>query len=143
MFLTAFAEATNDRSMPYRDVPESIFYRIPDIWTVFFIGSGTGYRTFNKLEEQLNYAKWLLAEMRSLFRWIRKSKYKKILNTEHKFATLYIINSAHNIFIYYSVQYFTLKKLNLLVPIIFRIRLIPDSEIYGRYRIPNGYPIHP
>src|SRR6218665_3359466 len=30
----------------------------------------------------------------------RKSKYKKILNTEHKFVTLYVINSAQNIFIY-------------------------------------------
>ena len=54
--------------------------------------------------------------MHILFRWTRKSKraYKKILNTEHKFATLYVINSAQNILIYYSVQYFTLKKINLL-----------------------------
>ena len=59
--------------------------------------------------------------MRSLFRWMRKSKYKKILNTEHKFATLYVINSEQNIFIYYSVQYFTLKKLNLL-----RLIILPD-----------------
>jgi len=36
------------------------------------------------------------------------------VNTEHKFATLYVINSTQTIFIYYSVQYFTLKKLNLL-----------------------------
>jgi len=36
-----------------RDVPESIFYQIPDIWAVFFTGSGTVYRLFNKLEEQL------------------------------------------------------------------------------------------
>ena len=36
---------------------------------------------------------------------------KKILNTENKFVTLYVINSAQNIFIYYSVQYFTLKKI--------------------------------
>jgi len=52
--------------------------------------------------------------MCSLFRWTRKSKYKKIVNTEHTFATLYVINSAQNIFIYCSVQYFTLKKFNLL-----------------------------
>jgi len=26
---------------------------------------------------------------------------------------LYVVNSAQNIFIYYSVQYFTLTKLNL------------------------------
>jgi len=38
----------------------------------------------------------------------------KTLNTEHKFVTLYVINSAQNIFIYYSVQYFTFKKWNLL-----------------------------
>jgi len=31
--------------------------------------------------------------------------YKKILNTEHKFVTLYAINSAQNIFIHYSVQH--------------------------------------
>src|SRR6218665_2056120 len=37
----------------------------------------------------------------------RNSKYKKILNTEHKFVTLYVFNSAQNIFIYYSVQFFT------------------------------------
>ena len=64
--------------------------------------------------------------MRSLFRWTRKSKYKKILNTELKFATLYVINSAQNIFIYYSVQYFTLKKLNLLGLII-----LPDLDNTG------------
>jgi len=29
-----------------------------------------------------------------------KSKFKKILNTEQKFVTLYVINSATNIFIY-------------------------------------------
>ena len=40
----------------------------------------------------------------------RESKYKKILNTEHKFVTLYVINSAQNNCIYYSVQYFTFKK---------------------------------
>jgi len=45
---------------------------------------------------------------------MRNSEYKKILNREHKFVTLYVINSAQNIFIYYSVQYFTLNKLNLL-----------------------------
>jgi len=45
---------------------------------------------------------------------MRKSKYNKILNTEHKFVNLYVINSAQNIFIYYSVQYFTSKKLNVL-----------------------------
>ena len=38
----------------------------------------------------------------------------KILYIEYKFVTLYVINFAKNIFIYYSVQYFTLKKLNLL-----------------------------
>src|SRR6218665_3018567 len=67
---------------------------------------------------------------------MRKSKYKKILNTEHKFATLYVINSAQNIFIYYSVQYFTLKKLNLLGLII-----LPDPEKYQivRYQADTGY----
>jgi len=50
-------------------------------------------------------------EMHSLFRWMINSKYKEILTTEHKFVTLYVINSAQNIFIYYSVQYFTLKKI--------------------------------
>jgi len=59
----------------------------------------------------------------SLFRWTKKSKYKKILNTEQKFATLYVISSAQNIFIYYSVQYFNLKKLNLLGLII-----LPDPD---------------
>ena len=34
-------------------------------------------------------------------------KYKKILNTEHKFVTLYVFNLAQNIFIYYSVRFFT------------------------------------
>jgi len=53
----------------------------------------------------------------------RESKYKKILNTEHKFATLNVINSAQNIFIYHSVQHFTLKKLNLLGLII-----LPDTD---------------
>ena len=40
----------------------------------------------------------------------------KILNTEHKVVTFvcYYINSAQNIFIYYSVQYFTFNKWNLL-----------------------------
>jgi len=38
---------------------------------------------------------------------MRTSKYKKILNTEHTLVTLYVINSAQNVFIYYSVQYFT------------------------------------
>jgi len=52
--------------------------------------------------------------MHTLFRWTKNSKCKKLLNTEHKFVTLYVINSAQNIFIYYSVQCFTLKKLNLL-----------------------------
>jgi len=32
------------------------------------------------------------------------------LNTEHKCVTLYVINSEKIISIYYSVQYFTLKK---------------------------------
>ena len=35
------------------------------------------------------------------------SKYKKILNTEHKFVILYAFNLAQNIFIYYSVRVFT------------------------------------
>jgi len=52
--------------------------------------------------------------MHNLLRWTRNSKYTKILNTEQKFVTLYVINSAQNIFIYYSLQYFTFKKLNLL-----------------------------
>ena len=39
-----------------------------------------------------------------------KQEIKEILNTEHKFVTLYAINSAQNMFTYYSVQYFTLKK---------------------------------
>jgi len=56
--------------------------------------------------------------MHSLFRWTRNSKYKKILNTENKFVNLYVINSAQTPFIYYSVQYFSLKKLNLLTLII-------------------------
>jgi len=64
--------------------------------------------------------------MRSLFRWTRKSKYKKILNTEYKFATLYVIKSAQNIFIHHSVQYFTLKKCNLLGLII-----LPDQGNTG------------
>jgi len=40
--------------------------------------------------------------------------YKKILNTEHKFVALYVINSTRNIFMYCSAEHFTLKKLNLL-----------------------------
>jgi len=52
--------------------------------------------------------------MHSLLRLTKNSNYKKILNTEHKFVTLYVINLAQNIFIYYSVQYLTLKKFNLL-----------------------------
>src|SRR6218665_1416775 len=85
----------------------------------------------------------LSAEMHSLFRRTRKSEYKKILNTEHKFATLYVINSSQNIFIYYSIQYFTLKKLNLLGLIILPdptdtgyqtdIQQIPDTERIYRY----------
>jgi len=35
---------------------------------------------------------------------MRKSKYKTILNTEHKFVTLYVINSSQNICIYSLVQ---------------------------------------
>jgi len=51
-----------------------------------------------------------------------------------------LINSAKNIFIYYSVQYFTLKKLNLLGLLFYRVRIIPSSEILGKYRVdlPNG-----
>jgi len=69
----------------------------------------------------INYAKWLMAEMHSLFRW--KSKYKRILNKEHKFASLYVINSAQNIFIYYSVQYFTLKNLSF-----FGLIILPSPD---------------
>ena len=39
---------------------------------------------------------------------------------------MYVISSANNIFIYYSVQYFTLKKLNLLGLII-----LPDLDNAG------------
>jgi len=35
-------------------------------------------------------------------------------NTEHKFVTFYVINSAQNNFIYCSFHYFTLKKIDLL-----------------------------
>jgi len=77
--------------------------------------------------------------MRSLFRRTRKSKYKKILNTEHKFATLYVINLAQNIFIHYSVQYFNLKKVNLLGLLILPDPAkIPDSErISGTSLVPT------
>ena len=36
---------------------------------------------------------------------------RKYWKTEHKFVTLYVINSAQNIYIYYSVQYITLKSI--------------------------------
>lgn len=48
--------------------------------------------------------------MYSLFRWTSNSKYNQIPNTGHKLVTLYVINSAENIFIHYSAQYFALKK---------------------------------
>jgi len=50
----------------------------------------SGYWVFNKLENRKKYRKCM-----------------KILNTEHKCLTLYVINSAQNICIHYSVQYFT------------------------------------
>src|SRR6218665_851655 len=77
----------------------------------------------------------------------KNSKYKKILNTEHMFVTLYVFNSEQNIFIYYSVRFFTYgKKLKknfffYPAPLFYRVRVIPNSKISGtyRYRMDNRY----
>jgi len=105
-----------------RDLPRSIFYQVlrrffaeSGYWLFTLIITARGeWGSWLSIWARLTLIKWLSAAMHSRFRWTRNSKYKKILNTEHKFVTLYVINSAKNIFIYYSVHYFTLKKLNLL-----------------------------
>src|SRR6218665_4020453 len=50
----------------------------------------------------------------------------EIINTSGKKKT-----SKKKIFFYYSA------------PLFYRVRIIPNSEISGTYRLPNGYPVHP
>ena len=71
--------------------------------------------------------------MHRIFRWTRKSKYTNILNTEHKFATLWIINSDIIFFlILCSLFYFEKKYSDKLL---YRIQLIPIV----RYPADTGY----
>jgi len=62
--------------------------------------------------------------MHSLVRWTRNSrpKYKKIRSIEHKFVTLYVINSAQNIFILFFEEMKFTRTNNLN----YRVRLIPS-----------------
>src|SRR6218665_1679959 len=80
----------------------------------------------------------------------KKRKYNKILNTEHKFETLYGFNSAQ-IFLS-SIPYdFLLTVIKsktkfffyYSAPLFYRVQIIPNSEISGTYRVLDGYPVHP